>query len=443
MKKFPNPIIIILAILLGAWLLTFLIPAGAYNRQLNEATGRMEVVSDSYHTIEGPALSFFDLMLTIPRGIEERADLIVLILMIGGCFYIIEKTGALTEGLNHMVTLLKGKESIALILLSFLFLLSGITIGLQEEIIAMIPVLLLFGRSLGYNTFTILFMSFGSAILGGAFSPSNPFAVLIAQHEAELPLMSGISFRLVALALAYVIWVAYLLRYAKTHRIVNTVPPPVGRKLSTRHLSILILLAITFMIVFYGIIGLDWGFPEMGACFFVLGLVAGLIGQLGWNGTAEMYVAGFKELIFACVVIGLAYSISLVLKEGQVIDTIVYGLFGPLRYLPPALSAVIMMIGHSLIHIPIPSYSGQAIMTMPILVPLSDLIGISRQTCVLAYQYGAVMADMIIPTNGALMAVLAVASVNYDQWIRFIIKPMLMILGLAAATVTIATIIQL
>ena len=442
MKKFPNAIIIILGLLVVSWLLTYIIPSGAYDRKTDE-NGRVKVINDSYHYIDSEPLSFFDLMLTIPKGIEARADLIVLILLIGGSFYVIEKTGALSEGLSKMVSMLNGKEVWALVLLAFIFMVAGATIGLQEELIAMIPVLLLFGRSLGYNTFTILYTSFGSAIVGGAFSPSNPFAVLIAQNEAQLPLMSGAGFRLIVLGIVFLVWVLYLLRYAHKNRIEKEALPNVNEKMPLRFSVILSLLGVTFTLVFYGIIVWDWGFQEMSACFFVLGLAAGLIGQLGLNGTAEMYVAGFKEMIFACVVIGLAYSISLILKDGMVIDSIVYGLFGPLKFLPPALSAVIMMIGHSVLHIPVPSYSGQAIMTMPILVPLSDLIGISRQTCVLAYQYGAVMADMIIPTNGALMAVLAVASVTYDKWIRFIVKPMLLILGLAALTLIVATMLEL
>jgi uncharacterized ion transporter superfamily protein YfcC len=203
------------------------------------------------------------------------------------------------------------------------------------------------------------------------------------------------------------------------------------------------LLAATFTLVTYGLLFWDWNFSQMAACFFLLGFSSGLIGRLGINGTAEAYGAGFREMIFACVIIGMAYSISLVLKEGKVIDSIVYGLFGPLQFLPPAASSVIMMIAHSIFHLPVSSYSGQAILTMPILVPLSDLIGISRQTCVLAYQYGAVMMDVIIPTNGGLMAVLAVASIPYDQWMKFIIKPMLIILVISAVAVVVATFIEL
>tara|TARA_R110002050_G_scaffold140365_2_gene265064 strand:+ start:84 stop:653 length:570 start_codon:yes stop_codon:yes gene_type:complete len=183
---------------------------------------------------------------------------------------------------------------------------------------------------------------------------------------------------------------------------------------------------------------MEWGFNEISASFFVLGIVSGLIGKLGVNETGEAYISGFKEMVFAAMIIGFANSISLVLKEGMIIDSIVHALFGPLQYLPASLSAVLMMISHSILHFPIPSYSGQAVMTMPILLPLSDLIGLSRQTCVLAYQYGAVMADLFVPTNGALMAVLAISGISYNKWLKFVLKPTFLILLLAAISIIVA-----
>ena len=201
---------------------------------------------------------------------------------------------------------------------------------------------------------------------------------------------------------------------------------------------ILALLVLTFAIVTFGLIVLNWGFIEMSACFFALGIGCGLMANFGFNKTTELYVDGFKEMVFACIIIGLANSISIILSEGFIVDTIVYGLFSPLKNIPPSISAVLMMVSQAILHFPIPSYSGQAILTMPILTPLADLIGLSRQVCVLAYQYGAITMDMIVPTNGALMAVLALAGIKYNQWIKFIIKPTLLILGIAAIAILIA-----
>ena len=372
------------------------------------------------------------------RGIIGRADVIVLILLLGGCFYVIEKTGALSQGLGKLVELLKGKEVLGLIIVSVIFTAAGATIGMQEELIAMMPILLVFGASLGYNKFTTIYMSYGFAVLGSSFSPSNPFAVVLAQKEAGLTLLSGSEFRLIVFLVVFIIWILYLINYSSKNRVEKIEMSSHNKSISVRSKIILFLLCLTFGIVIYGLLKLDWGFNEISASFFVLGIISGLIGKLGVNETGEAYISGFKEMVFAAMLIGFANSISLILKEGMIIDSIVNVLFGPLQYLPASLSAVLMMVSHSVLHFPIPSYSGQAVMTMPILLPLSDLIGLSRQTCVLAYQYGAVMADIFVPTNGALMAILAISGISYNKWVKFIVKPTFLIFLLAAISIIIA-----
>jgi uncharacterized ion transporter superfamily protein YfcC len=438
MYKFPNAFVIILYVILFAWLFTFIIPKGNYLREENLETNRTIVVPNSYEQKEAPNLSAFDALLAIPKGIAGRADLIVLILLLGGCFYVIEKTGALNQGLNQLISMLNGKEVFALIIITLLFYTAGFTIALQEEIIAMTPILLLFARTLGYNTSTIIYASFGSAVVGAAFSPFNPFGVLIAQKEAEVELLSGMGLRLVFLVIAALAWTVYIVRYANKHRVEKSTMELKVETLTARNTLILALLVVTFSVVTYGLIVLSWGFNEMSACFFGLGLSSGLIANFGFNKTTEVYVDGFKEMIFACVIIGLANSISIIMREGSIIDTIVYGLFSPLENISASFSAILMMFAHSILHFPIPSYSGQAILTMPILTPLSDLIGLSRQVSVLAYQYGTIMMDVIMPTNGALMAVLALGGIKYNNWISFIIKPALIILTIAAIAILIA-----
>ncbi len=438
MNKFPNAFVIILSAILFAWVLTFIVPKGNYQREFDTLNNRNNVVPNSYQQKEAPQLSAFNALLAIPKGIAGRADLIVLILLLGGCFYLIEKTGALNQGLNQLITLLKGKELFALAIIILLFLTAGFTIGLQEEIIALTPILLLFGRTLGYNPSTIVIASYGSAVVGAAFSPLNPFGVVIAQKEAELELLSGTAYRLVFLLIAAVVWTLIILHYARKNRVEKAKLELETTGLTTRNKIILTLLALTFAVVTYGLILLNWGFIEMSACFFALGLVCGLIAGFGFNRTTELYVDGFKEMVSASIIIGLANSISIILSEGFIVDTIVYGLFSPLKNISPSISAVLMMVSQAILHFPIPSYSGQAILTMPILTPLADLIGLSRQVCVLAYQYGAITMDMIVPTNGALMAVLALAGIKYNQWIKFIIKPTLLILGIAAIAILIA-----
>jgi len=438
MKKFPNAFVILLGVILIAWIFTYLIPQGSYERILDEETGVTRVVNDSYQQINASSPSVLDLLVSIPQGISGRADLIILILLIGGCFYLIEKTEAFNQGLIKLVSSLKGKESLALILLALLFISGGATIGLQEEVVALTPILLLFGKSLGYNAFTMLFASYGSTVVGSSFGASNPFGVLLAQKEAALPLLSGSSLRLIVLLIASIVWILYLLYYAKNNRIEKVKMTSQGTSFSQSSKIILLLLGITFSIVIFGIIQFDWGFSEMSGCFFALGIVCGLVAKMGWNKTGETYIAGMKEMVFAGIIIGLANSISILLTEGMIMDSIVYGLFGPLQNFSPAVSGVLMMVSHVFLHFPVPSYSGQAILTLPILVPLSDLIGLSRQICVLAYQYGAIMADMIVPTNGALMAVIAIANIPYNKWFKFALKPTLLMLLIGALTIIFA-----
>lgn len=442
MHKFPNALVIMLGFILFVSILTYIIPHGQYERVMDPVLNYETVVEGSFTTIEGEPLSIFQIFLAIPKGIIDAADLIVLIFLIGGSFYVIEKTGALKEGIIFMTDVLKGREEVALIIVSLLFAAGGALNGLQEEIIAMTPVLLFFTRRLGYNPFVAVAVSYGSAVLGSSFSPMNPFAVAIAQKAAELPLLSGSAYRILVFSIALILWSYMIIRYANK----NTLEKEQNTDLSNHTMSInsLIILGLTalaFVVMIYGLLWKDWGFNEMSAEFFVLGFVVGLIGKLGLNGTSEAYIAGFKEMTFAAIIMGLAKSITLILKEGMIIDSIIYGLFTPLQYLPKSLAAVSMMVAQSLLHLPVPSYSGQAIMTMPVLSPLSDLIGLSRQVCVLAYQYGAVMMDMVVPTNGALMAIITIAGISYNKWLKFIIKPALVMMVLCTLAVVLAVFI--
>lgn len=444
MKKFPNALVIMIGFILFSALLTYIVPQGKYERILNPDTNQTKVVPGSYEQIEAPAVSVFDILLSVPEGFIARADLIALILLIGASFFVIEKTGALKDGIEYLTTLLNGKEEIALIAVSLAFLAGGALSGLQEEIIAMTTVLLYLTTRLGYNSYVAVAISFGSAILGAAFSPINPFAVVIAQQETGLEFLSGSGFRLVVMAIAFAMWMYMVIRYANKNKIPKEDSHLFDtKKLNSRSAIILGLVALAFVILIIGILNYNWGFNEMSAEFFVIGIIIGLIGKLGVNGTSEAYIEGFKAMIFASMIVGLSSSISIILERGMIIDTLIYGLFTPMQYLPVSLSAISMMASQSLLHLVVPSYSGQAVLTMPILAPLSDLIGLSRQVCVLAYQYGAVMTDLIIPTNGALMAVLAIAGISFDKWFKFVIKMVLVIMAISAAALVVAIFINL
>ncbi len=443
MRKFPNALVIMISIIFLAAIFTYIIPQGKYERVLSPDTGEMLVVPHSYKSIDAPSVSIAETFMAIPQGIINRADVIALIFLIGGSFFVLEKTGALNNGVEYLVDVLRGKEEVVLVLVSLVFLAGGALSGLQEEIIAMTPVLLFLCHRMGYDSFVAIAISYGSAVLGASFSPINPFAVVIAQKETNLEFLSGSTYRLVVMGLAFVLWMWLVIRYANKNRIVKSAEfSEIKTRLSLKTTAILGIVATTFFVLIIGILQYNWGFNEMSAEFFAMGILIGIIGGLGINGTAEAYIEGFKAVTFASIIIGLSSSISIILEKGFIIDSIIYGLFTPLQYLPKSISAVAMLYSQALLHIVVPSYSGQAILTMPILAPLSDLIGLSRQVCVLAYQYGAVMMDIIIPTNGGLMAVLAIAGIPFNKWFSFIFKLCLTILLFASLAVVVAVYLQ-
>jgi len=428
-----------LVVVIIANILTYIIPHGEYDRVQDPEHDYQTVVPGSYKTVPGKPVGVFRTLMAIPEGIIGRADLVVLILLVGGCFYVIDKTGAFKESVVFLTNKLKGKEELALVAVAMAFTTGGALSGLQEEIVAMIPVLIFFTGRLGYNAYVAVSISFGAAVVGSAFSPVNPFAVVIAQEVAEVPFLSGSNFRLIVLFLAYILWMIVIIRYANKNRIERADlndDDPTG--LSKRSVVIMGLVVLAFAILIYGMLSLQWGFNEITAEFFVLGIVCGLIGKLGINGTSEAFIQGVREMSFAALIVGMANSIAIVLKEGLIIDSIIYGLFLPMQYLPAGLSAISMMISQALLHLPVPSYSGQAVLTMPILAPLSDLLGLSRQVCVLAYQYGAPTMDLLVPTNGALMAVIALAGIPFNKWLRFVLGPTLVIMGLGALALLVA-----
>jgi uncharacterized ion transporter superfamily protein YfcC len=289
-------------------------------------------------------------------------------------------------------------------------------------------------------------MSAGAAAVGSAFSPINPFGVLIAQGVAEVRPASGWAFRTVVLVLALALWIGVTMRHAARTRVAvgdsdsGTRPDEL---LTQRDLVVLAVVAATFCVAVWGLLVLGWDFNRLSATFFVMGVVVGVIAGMGLGGTAAAYARGFQEMAYAALLIGFAGAITVVLDQGRVIDTIVHGIFTPLERLPTLVSAVGMMFAHAAVHVPVPSNSGQAVLTMPVLVPVSDLLEIPRQVTILAYQYGGVLCDLVTPTNGALMAVLAAAGVRYDEWLRYAVPLFGTLLGLGAIAIAVGIAIGL
>jgi len=437
MSRFPHTLLIILLFIALAGVAAYLLPTGEYERVTDQSSGREVVVPGSYHHVDAKLMSPFDILVGIPRGIAAGVEVIVSIFIAGACFYVVEKTGALHQGILLITTKLHGREELTLVLTGLFFVLGGTLEGMEEELIPLTPVLMMLTRRLGYDAFVAIAVGYGSSQIGASFSPFNPFGAVLAQKIAQVTLLSGVIFRLVVLAVAFSAWMFLIIRYGRVHRIPKEMSGEEIQTVSPKQSFILVMVVLTFAVLIYGMMYLDWGFNELSAEFFVLALVGGLVGGLGFNGTCSAFVDGLREMTFASLIVGFAYAIPLILQDGKVLDTIIHGLFVPMESLPPNLSAFGMMLSQSVLHIVIPSYTGQAALTLPILAPITDLIGLARDVCVLAFQYGAILMNTFSPTNGALMAVLALSGIGYNKWLGFALKRIgvIYLIGLVAMIV--------
>lgn len=418
--RLPDPLVLLTGCVFVAAAASWVLPAGAFEREADPDTGRMVVVAGTYERAEAAPVGFFEAVVALPVGMAQAADVIFLVFLIGGAFTVVDESGTLRRAIASLVRALRGQDLLIIPIVSLFFAVGGITQNMQEEIVALVPVLLILAARVGFTPLVAVAMSAGAAFVGSAFSPINPFQVLIAQGVAELPQGSGWAFRSLFLVAALALWVGLTMRHAARTRgapeVLGDTPTDTLRR---RDWVVLGLVAGTFALVVRGLVVSHWGFDQLSAAFFVMGMVVGLVARMGFAGTARAYAKGFREMAYAALLIGFARAIFVVLDEGRIVDTIVYALFVPLEGLPPLASALGMVVAQALVHVPVPSVSSQAVLTMPLLVPLSDLLEISRQVTVLAYQYGGGLCDILTPTNGALMAILAAAGVRYDEWLRF------------------------
>jgi uncharacterized ion transporter superfamily protein YfcC len=435
---FPHPLTLLTGCVLLAAVLTHVLPAGRYDRRDDPATGRSVVVAGTYHAVAAAPVSAFDTLVAIPKGLADAASVVFLVFLVGGAFTVVDQTGALRQAVGALVRRLDGHELLVIPVVSVCFAAGGALENMQEEIIALVPVLLLLCRRMGFSPLTAVAMSLGSAGVGAAFSPIDPFQVGIAQKLANLPLLSGAAFRMVFLALALTIWIGGTMRLASRTRGTgggDAAGPEDHEPFDARRIAVLGLVAATFVTFVVGVMRYDWDFDQMSALFLLMGIVAGIVGGLGIGGTAESFVEGFRSMAFAAILVGFARAVFIVLDHGRVIDTIVHACVAPLSSLPVSLAAIGMMAFHTAIHVPVPSVSGQAVLTMPVLVPVSDLLGLSRQVTVLAYQFGAGLCELLTPTNGALMAIIVAARVRYEEWLKFALPLYVALLGLGAVAV--------
>jgi uncharacterized ion transporter superfamily protein YfcC len=436
--RVPHTLVLLFGMIVLALLLTWILPAGQYERIENEH-GRMQVVPGTYRVatdVEPPSpLAVFT---AVPRGMEAAAEIIFFVFIIGGAFALLRATGAVDALLGAALRRLGHRPLWLLLGGMLLFVAGSSTIGMAEEYLPFVPVLVALALALGFDALTgVAIVTVGYSI-GYGVATINPFTVLIAQDVAGLQPASGLWYRLVLSAVFVPIGVHHVWRYASrvkadpSRSLVADIPPPALQRhedlafTGTHKLALLAVLA-TLAVLIYGLMRLEWYLVEMGALFLGLALVLALIGRIPADRAASTFGEGAAELTMTALLIGFARAIQVILDDGRVIDTIVHGLAVPLQTLGPSLAAVGMLAVQSLTNLFIPSGSGQAYVTMPIMAPLADVVGVSRQVAVLAFQFGDGFTNILVPTNPVIIGMLAIARVPFDRWLRFVVPFMLKI----------------
>lgn len=438
--KVPHTYVIICIIILIMAVLTYVVPAGSYERVKDEVTGRTVVDPDTFQYVDSNPVKPFDLFKDVTLGMQAVSDIIFFMFIISGSFNIIISTGALESGISRVAVKFRNSGIFLIPIVICIFAVFGFTIGMAEETIIFVTLGVMLARALGYDAVVGTAMILLGAACGFTCGALNPFTVGVAQGLAELPIFSGIAFRFFILAVMIVVTSWYIMRYAKkvkdnpelsivadlekqeAHKALDLSELP---ELTTRHVLVLLALAAGFISIVVGVFNFGWYMDEIATAFLITGLAGGIIGGYGPSTLAEKFVAGAKDIVFGALVVGLARVILLVMQDGLILDTIVHGLSQVVLKLPKGATAMGMYVVQSLINYLIPSGSGQAAATMPIMVPLADVVGMNRQIAVLAFHLGDGFSNSILPYSASCMGCLSVAKIPWEKWAKWFGKLLL------------------
>lgn len=429
----PHPLIILTIFIVISVALTWVLPAGVFDRVEDAQTGRMIVDPTTYHTVKQTPVDIFDALKSIPIGMEKAGYIIFFLFIIGGTFQIIQATGAIDAGVSSIVRKMSGKETMIIPIVMFIFSLGGSFIGNAEETLAFIPMLVAICIALGFDSITGTAIALVGAGAGFAGGMTNAFTIGIAQGISGLPLFSGIGLRFFAYVSFVSVSILYVYMYARKIKkspemslmykedknLKNRLQKGQDVAFKNHHKLVLLTFGITIAILVIGVLKYGFYIHELSALFLACGIVCGLVGRLNGNIIAEEFVEGAKNLMGACVIVGFAKAITVVLEEGHILDTIIFNMADAIKGFGPNLSAVSMFIAQSFINILIPSGSGQAAVTMPIMAPLADLLNITRQTAVLGFQFADAISNIITPTSGYFMAAIALSKISWIKWVRW------------------------
>ncbi len=388
----------------------------------------MMVIPGTYTQTEGTPVGLWGILLALPKGMYDIANGIFMVFFVGAALKIIEVTGALNTTLQRMVVAFRGKELLGVCVISVIFSLLGMGDNLGMAVLAVIPLCVVVSEAMGFDSLVGIAMSYVAYHIGFSAGEINIFTTAIAQELAEIPRFSGMGVRIIIHVLLLGSFFYFLIRYCIniSRDPSKSISPKSDfdislstEKVQLRHIVILLAFLAAMVIMVYGAIVHSWSYQEFGALFLALAIVAGLVGGLGVNGTASTFVAGCANVAYGALIIGVARSISIVLTEGGIIDTIVNYLSKPIGAVGPVIGAALMWIVNSLASLILPSGSGQAATLMPLMIPLADVTGISRHVAVVAFQFGEGLNNFIVPCSAMLMACLGMCKISYSKYLKW------------------------
>lgn len=435
-----------------AVLLTWIIPSGEFERVKDEVSKQSIIIPGTFKYIENNPISLFKIPVYIMKGLAKASDIVFLVIIVGGAFNIIIETGMFQSFAGRLTKIFSNKEVLIIPAFSTIFALACTTMGVNT-FIGFAPIAVIIARSIGYDAIVgVSMVALGGAI-GFSTGTFNPFTTGVAQSLAGLPIFSGLGYRFVCLVVFLIVTNIYIIWYAKKIKanpessVVYEMEQENKKievsekqhdKIEGRHYLVLLIVIACFVLLVYGSQNWKWKLQENAAMFIWMGVLSGFAYGFGPSKIAEEFTKGAKKLVYGALMIGMANGISLILTDGKILDTTVQYLGGLLVTLPSYLQAAGMFLMQLLINGLITSGSGQAAATMPIMLPVADIIGITKQTTVLAFNFGDGLSNYILPTSSALMGFIAMVGISYSNWMKFMWKLFLIWIVVGAILVIVA-----
>lgn len=439
-----NPFVMLFLVIVIVYIASFFVSPGTFDREVVD--GRNQVVPGSYHSIEKKILSPFDIFRAIPNGLIGSANIVFLVLIVGGAVEIFNRTGAIPAGVNRLVNGAgkKGANFVLVVLFAIFAVLGGF-LGWVEAAIPFVPLVIPVILALGFDSMTAVGLVILGSMVGFAVGPTNMYTIGIAHQVAELPMFSGFGLRFIVYLVFCLVALIYLLIYANRTKkdpsksLVKDIDVSDLKfdysqetgKMTAAHTISLLVLAATFGVVVFGMMKLGWNINDMSAAFLVAGIVAGFIGGMGPSTMVNTIMAGAKGSIGGAMVVGVARGVQWMLDSTGLMDPIINSASGILENLPPIGSAIGIFIVVTILNGFVASGSGKAVALMPIIIPLADLVGVTRQTATLAYQFGDGITNMMWFTYGTLLIFLSYGKVPLSKWYKFL-WPLALILAVLA-----------